>query len=273
MRGDVLHYDEVQGFGFITGADGNQYTFAREDVRHAQAKVPGAAVEFQPKGGQAKLIVAASVPAQPAAPPAAFSSSVSTAEEPTLLDPVPPAPTAPPVRPTGLPPVIAPRQAPPPPTLSPDYRGYPPPGTGLWHYFWQCLTANYVNFRGRARRKEYWAFVLFGSIAFVALFCLGLLLDLTAGNVNWNNSQMIFTWALPVLWLLATILPGIAVTVRRQHDIGISGWFYLLVLVPSVGGLIILVFTLISSQKHDNKWGPVPDGILWPPYYPPQPTT
>ena len=48
---------------------------------------------------------------------------------------------------------------------------------------------------------------------------------------------------------------------RRQHDIGLSGWFYLLILIPYVGGLIIFVFTLIPSQKHDNKWGPVPYGV------------
>ena len=63
------------------------------------------------------------------------------------------------------------------------------------------------------------------------------------------------------LFLLATFIPGLALIVRRQHDIGLSGWFYLLVLVPYVGGLIVFVFTLIPSQKHDNKWGPVPYGV------------
>ena len=63
------------------------------------------------------------------------------------------------------------------------------------------------------------------------------------------------------LFLLATFLPGLALVVRRQHDIGLSGWFYLLVLIPYVGGLIVFVFTLIPSQKHDNKWGPVPYGV------------
>ena len=54
MRGEVLHYDEDQGFGFITGADGNRYTFARENLRRETAMAKGTAVEFQPGGGQAR---------------------------------------------------------------------------------------------------------------------------------------------------------------------------------------------------------------------------
>jgi uncharacterized membrane protein YhaH (DUF805 family) len=51
------------------------------------------------------------------------------------------------------------------------------------------------------------------------------------------------------------------VTVRRIHDLGLSGWFYLLVFVPYVGSLIIFVFTVMPTQKNENKWGPVPAGI------------
>ncbi|TIW32039.1 MAG: DUF805 domain-containing protein, partial [Mesorhizobium sp.] len=50
MRGEVLHYDEDQGFGFITGADGNRYTFAREDLRREASMARGTAIEFQPAG-------------------------------------------------------------------------------------------------------------------------------------------------------------------------------------------------------------------------------
>ncbi|RWQ26540.1 MAG: DUF805 domain-containing protein, partial [Mesorhizobium sp.] len=54
MRGEVLHYDEDQGFGFINGADGNRYTFAREDLRRAATIGRGTAIEFQPAGGRAR---------------------------------------------------------------------------------------------------------------------------------------------------------------------------------------------------------------------------
>ncbi len=281
MRGEILHYDETQGFGFITGSDGQQYACAREDFRQPFPKIRGAAVEFQPSQGQARLIraaqeaqeaaLAAPMPVPPR-PSAAVAPSPSVAGEPTLLDPVAAtpqpaaAPAAAPAPWTPAPAVAAPARRPAP--LA-ERTAYPaaPNDTGLWHYFWRSLTTCYVGFEGRARRKEYWGFVLFSTIVFTALIALGLLLDFSAGNVNWNNPTIIFSWALPGLWFLATILPGIAVTIRRQHDIGISGWFYLLVLLPSVGGLIILVFALIPSQRHDNKWGPVPTGVFVPPSY------
>ena len=82
--------------------------------------------------------------------------------------------------------------------------------------------------------------------------------------MDMDPPRMIATMVLPGLFVLATIVPGVAITVRRIHDIGLTGWLYLLILVPSVGGLIIFVFSLIPSQKHENKWGPVPDGIPVP---------
>ena len=59
-------------------------------------------------------------------------------------------------------------------------------------------------------------------------------------------------------FLLATFLPGLGMTVRRLHDIGLSGWLYLVILIPTFGSLIILVFALIPTQARENKWGPVP---------------
>ncbi|RUW18093.1 DUF805 domain-containing protein, partial [Mesorhizobium sp. M4B.F.Ca.ET.013.02.1.1] len=56
MRGEILHYDEDQGFGFLTGADGNRYSFAREDMRRETSLTKGAVVEFQPDRGQARNV-------------------------------------------------------------------------------------------------------------------------------------------------------------------------------------------------------------------------
>ncbi|HHZ09251.1 MAG TPA: DUF805 domain-containing protein [Rhizobiales bacterium] len=136
--------------------------------------------------------------------------------------------------------------------------------TGLWSYFVRGLTANYASFRGRARRKEYWGFYLFWLLAVVLLAFAGAVVDTMVGNMDADPPRMIATMVLPGLFVLATIVPGIAITVRRIHDIGLSGWFYLLILVPWVGGLIIFVFSLIPSQKYENKWGPVPEGISVP---------
>ncbi|MBE0691874.1 MAG: DUF805 domain-containing protein [Aquamicrobium sp.] len=135
------------------------------------------------------------------------------------------------------------------------------PSTGLWSYFVRGLTTNYAAFAGRARRKEYWGFYLFWLLAAALLASAGVAVDTLVGNMDADPPRMIATMVLPGLFVLATIVPGVAITVRRIHDIGLSGWFYLLILVPSVGGLIIFIFSLIPSQKYDNKWGPVPEGV------------
>ena len=115
-----------------------------------------------------------------------------------------------------------------------------------------------MSFGGRARRKEYWGYILFWTIAATIIGITGLALDDATGTLDTIQFPVIMSGLL-VIWILGTFLPGLGLTIRRIHDIGLSGWFYLLVFVPSVGALIILVFTLIASQKHDNRWGPVPD--------------
>jgi cold shock CspA family protein len=77
MRGEVLHYDETQGFGFITGADGNRYTFRREDLRRAFPVPKGAIVEFKESGGQARDIFPIRGESPFAAPAAAPSAAAA----------------------------------------------------------------------------------------------------------------------------------------------------------------------------------------------------
>jgi uncharacterized membrane protein YhaH (DUF805 family) len=131
----------------------------------------------------------------------------------------------------------------------------------LWGYFRRALTEKYVTFSGRARRKEYWGYFLFWTISLVVVSILGMIADGAVGNLDRNGGPLI-TMAVDGLFVLATFLPGLAITIRRIHDIGLSGWLYLLVFIPSIGALIIFVFTLIPSQKNENKWGPVPAGVL-----------
>lgn len=131
--------------------------------------------------------------------------------------------------------------------------------TGLFGYFRRTIGTNYANFRGRARRKEYWGFVLFSTLLLIAIAAAGFLLG-TALGFDEEREPVVTSIAAGVA-TLALLIPSIAVTVRRQHDIGLSGWFLLLWLIPSIGALIVFVFTLVPTQKHDNKWGPIPDGI------------
>lgn len=235
MRGEVLHYDETQGFGFLTGADGNRYGFGRENLRRTFSPSKGMLVEFKESGGQARDIFPIRGEAQPPA-------SVS----------------------------VPPREA----TQFGRFASAEPVGTSLWNYFRASLTSNYANFRGRARRKEYWGFALFAVIAFIILSMIGMAVDSAMGNMSGDIEAPFVTISLFGLFVLAIIIPSIAITVRRIHDIGLSGWFYLLIFVPTIGSLILFVFTLIPSQTHENKWGPVPAGIrIPPPFVPATPET
>lgn len=103
----------------------------------------------------------------------------------------------------------------------------------------KSVFTQYVGFNGRARRSEYWYFTLFNSM-------VGLVLALISIR------------ALSVIWSLVVLLPGLAVMVRRLHDIGRSGWWYLIVLIPIVGAVVLIVFFCTDSQPGENKWGKNP---------------
>jgi uncharacterized membrane protein YhaH (DUF805 family)/cold shock CspA family protein len=130
---------------------------------------------------------------------------------------------------------------------------------GLLSYFRYCVTSGYVRFRGRARRREYWSFVFVSLIGFAIAGGIGFAVG-TALGYN-EAEEPTFASALMGIFWLFLFLPSLALLVRRLHDIGLSGWFILLGLVPMIGPLIILVFTLVGSQKHENRWGPVPTGV------------
>lgn len=112
----------------------------------------------------------------------------------------------------------------------------------IWGYFLKCLK-KYVNFSGRARRKEYWSFALFQflTLIFPLLFLKGEL-----GTILLN----IIVWG--------TFLPGLAVSIRRLHDIGKSGWWLLAGLTPFIGGIIILYWTCQHGDIGENEYGPDP---------------
>lgn len=109
----------------------------------------------------------------------------------------------------------------------------------------------YAVFEGRARRKEYWMFVLFHVIVSIALALLA------------NVASIL--GILYILYILATLVPAIAVTVRRLHDTDKSGWFVLIAFIPFVGGLILLVLNILEGTKGPNKFGADPKGEAPPP--------
>ena len=105
----------------------------------------------------------------------------------------------------------------------------------------------YAVFSGRARRKEYWMFVLFNVLISIGFTMLdGMLGTLTESGGMLSN-----------LYSLAILVPGIAVSVRRLHDTGRSGWFLLLGLIPCIGALVLLFF-MIEDSNGSNQYGDPP---------------
>jgi len=133
--------------------------------------------------------------------------------------------------------------------------------TGLWAYFWRAVIADYSNFNGRARRKEFWAFWLFYTLGIVAFFGFGILVDLAINGFGTSLGRTSIGFLPIFVFVLALTLPWIALVVRRVHDAGLSGWFVLLCFIPLIGGIALLVFGLMPSQTGENPWGSVPAGV------------
>ena len=95
----------------------------------------------------------------------------------------------------------------------------------------------YADFSGRSRRSEYWW-------ANLAMAIIGAIAGAILGD-------------LAFIWSLAILVPSIAISIRRLHDIGKSGWWYLIGLIPLVGSIILIVWCCTDS-KEDNQWGPNP---------------
>ena len=120
----------------------------------------------------------------------------------------------------------------------------------LFTYFIEAFTKNYVNFKGRARRKEYWGFTLFYALIFAIL------------------GAFAFTGIGAILFLVVfvvTLPPSISLTVRRLHDINLSGWFtlyMLIMLIPVIGEgiaiIISIVIGVVQGSAKSNKFGENP---------------
>ena len=108
----------------------------------------------------------------------------------------------------------------------------------------------YAVFSGRARRKEYWFFALFNVIIIIVLT----LIDVSAGLYD----VVADIGLLSGLYSLAVLVPSLAVSVRRLHDIDRTGWWLLIAFIPLVGAIVLLVFALLDSTPGDNRYGPNP---------------
>ena len=131
---------------------------------------------------------------------------------------------------------------------------------------------NYAGFRGRARRREYWMFVLVNAIIGIVLAVVGKLTRMpdgpTFGIGMSRNGLGVFgiglfgNSILFQVYALATFLPFLAVEVRRLHDIGRTGLWWLFGLVPVLGWIVLVVFCATDGVPGDNKYGPDPTAAI-----------
>ena len=115
--------------------------------------------------------------------------------------------------------------------------------------WYRVVLSKYADSSGRSRRAEYWYFVLVNLIINIGLAIMDPMLDLMiAPNLG----------LLGLIYGLAVLIPSIAVLVRRLHDTGRSGWWWLLIFLPLVGAIILIVFLAEDSDPGGNQYGPNP---------------
>jgi len=112
------------------------------------------------------------------------------------------------------------------------------------HYF--DALKKYAVFQGRASRQEFWYFTLF-NILFTFIFGF---VDQLMGNFVYATGY----GPLSAFYTLAVIIPGIAVSVRRLHDTGRSGWWFMITIIPVLGLLVFLYFTVLDSEQAANQY-------------------
>lgn len=115
-------------------------------------------------------------------------------------------------------------------------------------YFKKCISNDYANFNGRARRSEFWYFTLFNLLIILP--------------INIFSSPIFgeeFASILKILISLLLFTPTIAVTARRLHDVNLSGWFMVIQIIP-LAGIFLLIKFCQDGDSHTNKYGTDPKG-------------
>lgn len=120
----------------------------------------------------------------------------------------------------------------------------------MMNYYLGVL-GKYAVFSGRASRSEFWYFALFNMIISFAISFIGIF-GVPASVVS----------GLSIIYMLAVLIPGIAVGVRRLHDTNHSGWWYFILFVPIIGWIVWIVFAVTDSDPIDNQYGPNPKGAV-----------
>ena len=119
-------------------------------------------------------------------------------------------------------------------------------------WYLKVVRDNFANFNGRARRKEYWMFILFN-------FLIALGLGVVTGILSAISESLGMLGAvIYVIYAIAILIPNLAVIVRRLHDTGNSGWMILISFIPLIGGIWLLVLMCTEGNVGPNEYGPDP---------------
>ncbi len=124
----------------------------------------------------------------------------------------------------------------------------------------KTVFSKYATFDGRARRREYWWFALFRLLinAFFYITIMAILASLNDNDNAFSMSAILIVFVLYSIINLAILLPSIAVLVRRLHDIGKDGLYFLLYFVPLIGQIFLIVLMIQDSDPEENAFGPNP---------------
>jgi uncharacterized membrane protein YhaH (DUF805 family) len=123
-------------------------------------------------------------------------------------------------------------------------------------YWYISAIRKYADFSGRARRKEYWYFILTNLLIYI-------LLTITEPLYNTTTIKILANWHIGIissLYALLTFCPVLAVTARRLHDTNRSGWWQLVFFIPVVGIIIMLILTSEDGNPRENQYGKNPKG-------------
>ena len=110
-------------------------------------------------------------------------------------------------------------------------------------WYLKVVRDNYANFNGRASRQEYWMFILFNFIFTIVVGFIDGFLSLGF---------------LSLLYVLAILIPGLAVLVRRLHDVNKSGWWFFIIFIPIIGAIWMLILLCTDGNPGENSYGPSP---------------
>jgi uncharacterized membrane protein YhaH (DUF805 family) len=125
----------------------------------------------------------------------------------------------------------------------------------------KSVYSKYATFGGRARRSEYWWWILYMILSGIVIAMIESSLGLGMGHMAMGGGEMSAGYEggpLTILWSLANLLPGLGVGVRRLHDTERSGWWLLIALVPLIGAIVLLVFLTTKGTSGPNSFGPDP---------------